>query len=151
MPISHFLYSRVMKSNLYPFHLAMPVANLAKAMNFYENVLGLERGRHSEKWADYNFFGHQVVFHEADEVMTKKNPVDGHQVPVPHFGVAMDFEEWNRLAKLLQEKKVEFVIEPNIRFKGLAGEQGTFFIKDPNGLCLEFKAFKNPEKLFEGN
>lgn len=138
-----------MKSQLYPFHLAMPVTSVEKAMYFYEEILGLKRGRFSDKWVDYDFFGHQVVFHEvqnASQIAT--NPVDGEKVPVPHFGLALDFDKWEQLAQKFKEAKVEFIIEPTTRFKGGPGEQGTFFIKDPNGLCIEFKAFKDPSRLF---
>ena len=132
-----------------PFHLAMPVSDLKRAKEFYENVLELERGRSSETGVDDNFFGHQVVFHEvANSSLDVTNPVDGHEVPVPHFGVVLDFDAWEDLAKKLKEKSVSFVIEPYIRFEGRPGEQGTFFIRDPNGLCLEFKAFKDHEYLF---
>ncbi|MBK2126336.1 VOC family protein [Fangia hongkongensis] len=137
-------------ATLSPFHLAMPVNDIEKAKHFYKNVLGLTEGRSDTSWVDFDFFGHQVVFH-LDNTKTHqaiKNPVDGHGVPVPHFGVVLEWSQWEHLAENLQKHEVEFIIEPYIRFEGQPGEQGTFFFADPNGLHLEFKTFKDRSKLF---
>jgi len=136
-------------STLQPFHLAIPVDNLAKARNFYTSTLELKEGRSSDHWVDYNFFGHQLVIHykeTSDEVVT--NPVDGKAVPVPHFGVVLDWENFHDFAKKLKEKNIEFIIEPYIRFEGQVGEQATMFFKDPCNNALEFKAFKDMSQLF---
>lgn len=135
-----------------PFHLAIPVENLANCKKFYKNVLGCTEGRNSENWVDFNFFGHQLVIHQKPETNTKasqiSNPVDGHNVPVPHFGVVLDWDQWTALAKDLKEQSIQFEIEPYIRFKGLIGEQATMFFFDPENNALEFKAFKNIGQLF---
>ena len=135
-----------------PFHLAIPVADLAKSRQFYGEVLGCAEGRSAEHWVDFNFFGHQLVIHQkpATEISEKPiaNPVDGHDVPVPHFGVVLDWDDWEALAASLKEKNIEFVIEPYIRFKGKVGEQATMFFLDVEGNALEFKAFKNIDQLF---
>ena len=134
-----------------PFHLAIPVNNLEKCRIFYKDVLGCEEGRSAKKWVDFNFFGHQLVIHETDNQLVNKaaNPVDGHQVPVPHFGVVLEWHEWESLATHLKKHGIKFVIEPYIRFEGEIGEQATLFFLDPDGNALEFKAFKNKEQLFE--
>jgi extradiol dioxygenase family protein len=137
--------------SLRPFHLAIPVSNIQKARDFYGNVLGFKEGRSSEKWIDWNFYGHQLVTHE-DKTMQKNNvhnPVDGHQVPIPHFGVVLSMNDWNILAEKLKSIDTKFLIEPYVRFKGEPGEQATLFFLDPFGNALEFKAFKNLENLFE--
>ena len=134
---------------LSPFHLAIPVDNLSRCRTFYRDTLGLEEGRSSDHWIDFNFFGHQLVIHLDDtlkEVPT--NSVDGKQVPIPHFGVVLDMNSFHELANTLKEKEVDFMIEPYVRFKGLVGEQATMFFKDPSGNALEFKAFADASQLF---
>jgi len=136
--------------SLRPFHLAIPVSNIGKARDFYGNVLGFEEGRSSEKWIDWNFYGHQLVTHE-DKTMQNNNvhnPVDGQQVPIPHFGVVLSIDDWNPLAEKLKSIGTKFLIEPYTRFKGEPGEQATLFFLDPFGNALEFKAFNNLESLF---
>jgi len=136
--------------SLRPFHLAIPVSNIQKARDFYGNVLGFEEGRSSEKWIDWNFYGHQLVTHE-DKTMQNNNvhnPVDGQQVPIPHFGVVLSIDDWNPLAEKLKSIGTKFLIEPYTRFKGEPGEQATLFFLDPFGNALEFKAFNNLESLF---
>ena len=137
---------------LTPFHLAIPVYDLELARKFYKAVLGLEEGRSSETWVDFNFFGHQLVIHHHQKTDTQKmastNSVDGHSVPVPHFGVVLTIEQWEELAQRLRSQSVKFVIEPCIRFKGQIGEQATMFFYDPCGNALEFKAFKDIGQLF---
>lgn len=135
-----------------PFHLAIPVHDLPLARRFYGEVFGLREGRSSERWVDFDFFGHQLVIHEhprtASQEAAHTNPVDGHDVPVPHFGVVLPWEEWERLARRLRERNTQFVIEPHVRFKGQVGEQATLFLLDPCGNALEFKAFKDIGQLF---
>ncbi len=133
-----------------PFHLAFPVDDLDAARAFYGGVLGCPEGRSSERWIDFNLFGHQIVAHWKDGHVkpSHTNPVDGHDVPVPHFGVVLPWEKWETLARQLKAKKIEFVIEPYIRFKGEVGEQATMFFHDPAGNALEFKAFKDPSQIF---
>ena len=134
---------------LSPFHLAIPVDNLSRCRTFYRDTLGLEEGRSSDHWVDFNFFGHQLVIHLDDtlkEVPT--NSVDGKQVPIPHFGVVLDMNSFHELANTLKEKEVNFMIEPYVRFSGLVGEQATMFFKDPSGNALEFKAFTDASQLF---
>lgn len=135
-----------------PFHLAIPVWNLDTCRTFYRDTLGCTEGRSSEHWVDLNFFGHQLVIHQKpeDEKTPEKvhNSVDGHDVPVPHFGVVLPWREWHDLKKELIQKEISFVIEPYIRFKGEAGEQATMFFLDPEGNALEFKSFKNIDNLF---
>jgi extradiol dioxygenase family protein len=133
-----------------PFHLAIPVNDLAKAADFYENILGCDRGRESDSWIDFNLFGHQLVCHYVQESNIKNiNPVDGDAVPVPHFGVILDFDQFDSLAHKLKSKKQSFIIEPKIRFAGKPGEQRTMFLQDPCGNALEFKAFKSLNGIFE--
>ena len=132
-----------------PFHLAIPVNDLAKAADFYENILGCDRGRESDSWIDFNLFGHQLVCHYVQESNIKNiNPVDGDAVPVPHFGVILDFDQFDSLAHKLKSKKQSFIIEPKIRFAGKPGEQRTMFLQDPCGNALEFKAFNDIGQLF---
>ena len=135
-----------------PFHLAIPVDNLSICRKFYGEVLQCEEGRSSSHWVDFNFFGHQLVIHqrpETDEVPKKVyNPVDGQSVPVPHFGVVLEWDVWHEFKTMISDEKIQFIIEPYIRFKGQAGEQATMFFLDPEGNALEFKAFKNIENLF---
>lgn len=138
-------------ANIQPFHLAIPVNNLETNRKFYREVLRCEEGRSSECWVDFNFFGHQLVIHEVptgDSPKQDHNQVDGHAVPVPHFGVVLSWSDWESLAERLQELKLEFVIEPYVRFEGEPGEQATMFFHDPAGNALEFKAFKNLDQLF---
>ena len=132
-----------------PFHLAIPVNDLVTATDFYENTLGCQRGRESESWIDFNLFGHQLVCHfveESNRVST--NPVDGDEVPVPHFGVILSFNQFDALAEQLKNKNQIFIIEPKVRFAGQPGEQRTMFLKDPSGNALEFKAFSTLDSLF---
>ena len=132
-----------------PFHLAIPVNDLAKAADFYENILGCDRGRESDSWIDFNLFGHQLVCHYVQGSNIKNiNPVDGDAVPVPHFGVILDFDQFDSLADKLKSKKQSFIIEPKIRFAGKPGEQRTMFLQDPCGNALEFKAFKSLNNIF---
>lgn len=135
-----------------PFHLAIPVQDLQVCRAFYKNILGCKEGRSTDIWVDFNFFGHQLVIHQTniDSDVKKRlaNPVDGHNVPVPHFGVVLEWEDWENLAIKLRRKDIKFVIEPYIRFKGQVGEQGTMFCMDPEGNAMEFKAFKDIKSLF---
>jgi extradiol dioxygenase family protein len=134
-----------------PFHLAIPVQNLEKCRTFYRDILNCEEGRSSEHWVDFNFFGHQLVIHQKEEYLPTKsitNPVDGHDVPVPHFGVVLTWEDWHNLADKLKAANTKFEIEPCIRFQGKVGEQATMFFKDPENNALEFKAFKDMSQLF---
>jgi extradiol dioxygenase family protein len=132
-----------------PFHLAIPVDNLDQAAHFYSEVLQCKRGRSDDHWIDFNFFGHQLVLHLTDKMpMPAVNPVDGKSVPIPHYGVVLEWNRWHQLVDQLHEKNVKFEIEPYIRFKGKVGEQATLFFYDPCGNALEFKAFKNPDQLF---
>ena len=137
--------------SLRPFHLAIPVSDIQKARTFYGNSLGFEEGRSSEKWIDWNFYGHQLVTHEdrTMQINNVHNAVDGQQVPIPHFGVVLSMNDWNTLAEKLKRIDTKFLIEPYIRFKGEPGEQATLFFLDPFGNALEFKAFNNLESLFE--
>lgn len=133
-----------------PFHLAVPVHNLASAREFYGVTFGCEEGRSSSEWIDFNFFGHQLVVHldPGRQQALHHNLVDGKHVPVPHFGVVLPWADWQKLATRLQAAAVRFVIEPGIRFAGEVGEQATFFLLDPSGNALEFKAFRDPAMLF---
>lgn len=133
-----------------PFHLAFPVSDLENTRDFFEGLLGCSVGRNSDKWIDFNFFGHQITAHlKPDELREiKGNEVDGKSVPVRHFGAILDWEEWHNLAEKLKNKGVEFIIEPYIRFEGKVGEQATMFLNDPSGNALEFKSFKNKEYIF---
>jgi hypothetical protein len=133
-----------------PFHLAFPVHDLAAARAFYGGLLGCAQGRSSDRWIDFNFFGHQIVAHLDPEARPRAahNPVDGHDVPVPHFGAVLAMEEWQALADRLAEAGVEFLIAPTIRFGGEPGEQATMFFLDPSGNALELKAMADPANLF---
>lgn len=134
-----------------PFHLALPVDNLELCRVFYRDTLNCEEGRSSNLWVDFNFYGHQLVIHykpkEANEDL-HTNPVDGKDVPVPHFGVVLPWDTFHELASSLEQKEIDFIIKPYIRFEGLVGEQATMFFKDPSGNALEFKAFKDINQLF---
>ena len=133
-----------------PLHLAIPVHNLSIARDFYENTLGLIHGRTSKQWADYDFFGHQLVLHEDTLFKGHKhfNEVDGKSVPVPHFGIVLPWDDFQIFSKRLIGKKIKFEIEPYQRFEGKPGEQMTLFFYDPSGNALEFKCFKNVSQLF---
>src|SRR5688500_16057157 len=136
--------------SLPPFHFAFPVDDLAAARDFYGSLLACPEGRSADHWVDFDLYGHQIVAHLApDSVRARSsNPVDGEQVPVPHFGVVLPMEKWRLLAERLQGAGAEFVISPTVRFAGEPGEQATLFLLDPAGNALEFKAMANPSKLF---
>ena len=137
-----------MKS-LPPFHLAIPVHNLEKAQHFYGNLLSCEKGRSSSNWIDYNFFGHQLVVHLNKNLNNNTfNTVDQKEIPVPHFGIVLDWKDWQLLKEKLETNKTNFFVDPYIRFKGEIGEQATMFLLDPSGNALEFKAFKDINQLF---
>ncbi|MCI2229619.1 VOC family protein [Polaribacter sp. MSW13] len=134
-----------------PFHLAIPVQNLEKCRTFYRDILNCIEGRSTEQWVDFNFFGHQLVIHQKKDFQPTTsitNPVDGHDVPVPHFGVILTWEDWHSLADRLKALHTKFEIEPCIRFKGKVGEQATMFFKDPENNALEFKTFKDMSQIF---
>jgi extradiol dioxygenase family protein len=132
-----------------PFHLAFPVDDLARARAFYGGVLGCAEGRSSDEWIDFDFFGHQLVAHLAPRPAgAHRNPVDGHDVPVPHFGVVLDWEDFHVLAERIRAAGIRFEIEPYIRFQGKVGEQATMFFYDSAGNALEFKAFRDIGQLF---
>ncbi|NVK88113.1 MAG: glyoxalase [Gammaproteobacteria bacterium] len=137
-------------STLTPFHVAVPVLDLASSLAFYQWLFPVTIGRQTAQWADLNLYGHQFVLHEVPEhtPQINHNPVDGHAVPVPHYGVILPMADWQVLADRLQAEQVEFVIEPYIRFQGQAGEQGTFFLLDPSGNALEFKGFNDFSQIF---
>jgi len=131
---------------LNPFHLAIPVRELAAARAFYGNLLGCPEGRSSAEWVDFDFFGHQLVCHlvaDSGSGVAAHNPVDGHDVPVPHFGMVLEMPDWESLAARLKKAGVAFVIEPHVRFPGQPGEQATMFLIDPSGNALEFKSFRD--------
>ena len=133
-----------------PFHLAFPVHDLEAARAFYGGLLGCPEGRSADAWIDFDFYGHQIVAHLAPGKAPRAhhNPVDGHDVPVPHFGAVLPMGEWERLAGRLREAGTSFMIEPNIRFRGEPGEQATMFFLDPSGNALEIKAMRDPANLF---
>ena len=135
---------------LAPFHLAFPVDDLPAARRFYADLLGCPEGRSSGEWIDFNLYGHQIVAHLAPKKTEgdHHNPVDGHEVPVPHFGVVLDWDDFHALAERLRAGGVSFVIEPYIRFAGQVGEQATMFFLDPSGNALEFKSFRDRSRLF---
>ncbi|MDM9631024.1 VOC family protein [Robiginitalea aurantiaca] len=136
--------------NVSPFHIAIPVHNLDECRTFYREILGCQEGRSSDHWVDFNLFGHQLVIHykpKTEEVL-HTNAVDGKNVPVPHYGVVLPWEQFESFSEELKAKGVDFVIEPYIRFKGEAGEQATLFFLDPAGNALEFKSFRNIDQLF---
>ena len=135
-----------------PFHLAIPVIDLEKCRAFYRDVLNCPEGRSSDHWVDLDLYGHQLVLHQKDGMQLPEerasNPVDGHDVPIPHFGVVLEWEQWTQLAERLKSMNITFIIEPYIRFEGEVGEQATLFFMDPENNALEFKAFKNIDQLF---
>jgi extradiol dioxygenase family protein len=132
------------------FHLAFPVRDLREARHFYTDVLGCGVGRESDGWVDFDFRGHQITAHLVADQPDRAlhNPVDGQQVPARHFGLVLDWDDWQALADRLREAGVRFLIEPCIRFEGEPGEQATLFITDPSGNALEFKSFRDPERIF---
>jgi extradiol dioxygenase family protein len=132
-----------------PFHLAFPVSDLAAARQFYGTLLGCPEGRSSDEWVDFDLYGHQIVAHLSPAgSAVPTSMVDGKAVPVRHFGIVLDWTDWQSLANRLREAATEFVIEPGIRFAGEVGEQATMFFLDPSGNALEFKAFRDPSQLF---
>ena len=140
---------------LTPFHIAFQVRDVDEARDFYGVRMGLPEGRSDEMWIDFNMFGHQVVAHlnptlgPTGKVANHRNPVDDHAVPVPHFGVVLEIDQWKRLAERVRTFVDQFIIEPYVRFEGQPGEQYTMFFEDPSGNALEFKAFANiEEELF---
>ncbi len=137
-------------TKIQPFHLAFPVDDLDAALKFYKETLGCSTGRSSDHWIDFNMFGHQVVAHLAPEETgrSKTSDVDGDNVPVRHFGIILEWEQWEELAERLRVQGIEFIIEPHIRFKGEVGEQATMFFLDPSGNALEFKSFRDMSQVF---
>ena len=138
-------------SQLPPFHLAFPVDDLAAAKTFYCDLIGCGLGRSSDHWIDFNMFGHQIVAHQhpaREQAIDCSSAVDGKDVPIPHFGLVLAWDEWHQLSSRLTQAAVEFIIEPYIRFEGQTGEQATMFFRDPSGNALEFKAFRDPGQLF---
>lgn len=137
---------------LTPFHIAFPVDDIAAAREFYGGILGCPEGRSDETWVDFDLFGHQIVAHYKPKAVggddVHHNPVDGHDVPVPHFGVVLEMPQWESLAERLRTADTKFVIEPHVRFKGQVGEQATMFFLDPAGNALEFKAFADMSQVF---
>ncbi|WP_215225631.1 VOC family protein [Echinicola shivajiensis] len=133
-----------------PFHLAFPIKDIGTTRAFYQDILGCEIGRSTDKWIDFNFFGHQLSAHvKPEELMSAQtNEVDGNQVPVRHFGAVLSWDQWHELAEKLKREGIEFIIEPGIRFQGKVGEQATMFFLDPSGNALEFKSFKDPRQIF---
>lgn len=134
-----------------PFHLAFPVHDIDAARAFYGGLLGCPEGRSADEWVDFDFYGHQIVAHLDPNMRARPhhNPVDGHDVPVPHFGAVLPMEEWEMLAERLQAAgDVQFVIEPTVRFRGEVGEQATMFFLDPSGNAIEIKSMRDPENLF---
>ncbi len=133
-----------------PFHLAFPVLSIEETKDFFGTLLGCEIGRSTEKWVDFNFFGHQLSAHlKPEEVReAEKNGVDGKAVPVRHFGAILEWDQWHNLSEKLKSEGIEFIIEPYIRFEGEVGEQATMFFLDPSGNALEFKAFKDKSQIF---
>ena len=133
-----------------PFHLAFPVKNLNKSKIWYSEILGCSIGRESDEWIDFNLYGHQIVAHLSNEnYIENTNLVDNKNIPIRHFGVILEFKEWEELVEKLKKNETKFLIKPQTRFKGKKGEQKTFFIKDPDGNALEFKAFDSILNIFE--
>ena len=138
-----------MNNSLRPFHLAFPVSSIKETKKWYTKILGCSIGRESERWIDFNFFGHQISAHLSESLDSiTHNPVDSKQIPSRHFGIILSPSDWNTLSKRLTELEVNFKIKPYTRFKGEKGEQSTLFIEDPSGNYLEFKSFKNDEMIF---
>jgi uncharacterized protein len=135
-----------------PFHLAFPVNDIEATRKFYTEILGCSVGRESERWIDFNFFGHQISAHLAESLdKVPTNPVDGESVPARHFGLVLGWNVWHQFVENLNKIEVNYLIEPTIRFEGQVGEQATLFIADPSGNAIEFKAFKDNEQLFARN
>ncbi len=136
------------------FHLAFPVTDLESTRAFYGRLLGCPEGRSAERWVDFDLFGHQISAHLVStdgappQMEATTNAVDGDDVPVRHFGAVLPWERWEALAERIRESGRSFLIEPHVRFRGEVGEQGTFFLRDPSGNALEFKAFRDPRRLF---
>ena len=138
-------------SSIPPFHLAIPVDDLELCRIFYRDILNCKEGRHSKQWVDFNFYGHQLVIHYKPKLANEDlhtNPVDGKNVPIPHFGVVLEWDTFYKLASQLKKNNIQFIIEPYIRFQDQVGEQATMFFKDPSGNAIEFKAFKDIDQLF---
>ena len=135
---------------LTPFPLAFPVTDLAAARAFYGGLLGCEEGRSDAEWIDFNFFGHQIVAYLAPQEAGRSGTsgVDGDEVPVRHFGLVLPMPDWQQMRDKLVASGVKFIIEPQLRFEGTIGEQAAMFFLDPSGNAIEFKAFKDPAKLF---
>jgi extradiol dioxygenase family protein len=139
----------VVMAPLTPFHIAVQVRDIPEARRFYREILGCTEGRSDVAWVDFNLYGHQFVCHLNPElgkdgrIAAHFNPVDGHGVPVPHCGVVLEMGDWEALAERLRQRRVQLVIEPYVRFRGLPGEQATLFLLDPSGNALEFKAFRD--------
>lgn len=132
------------------FHLAFPVHDLAAARAFYGGLLGCAEGRSSDRWIDFDFYGHQIVAHlSTDEAADAVSAVDGHKVPVRHFGLILDWAVWEEVRDHLKANDADFLIEPYVRFEGQVGEQGTLFVRDPSGNALEFKTFRHDHMVFE--
>ena len=132
-----------------PFHLAFLVSDLDAARTFYCDILGCKEGRSAERWVDFDLYGHQISCHLGKAAGDRgSNPVDGDQVPIPHFGVILEWEDWESLRERLIHAEVDFVIPPRIRFQGQPGEQGTLFFRDPSGNALEFKSFRSDQDIF---
>jgi extradiol dioxygenase family protein len=136
--------------SLPPFHLAFPVHDIAAARAFYGGLLGCPEGRSAPEWVDFDFYGHQIVTHLDPNMVARPHhvPVDGHDVPVPHFGAVLDMEAWEALAERMRQADADFVIEPTVRFRGEVGEQATMFFLDPSGNAIEIKAMRDPRALF---
>jgi extradiol dioxygenase family protein len=139
-----------MKDNLYSFHLAIPVYDLTGCASFYENLFSCTRGRSSDEWVDLNFFNHQLVLHKAHSHSEDSavNFVDGDNIPVPHFGVILDYDAFNAVVENAKQQSIKFLIEPRLRFKDEAGEQMTMFFRDPSNNVIEIKAFKSRSNIF---
>ena len=138
-------------NSLPPFHLAFPVHDLDAARAFWGGVMGCAEGRSADDWIDFDFRGHQIVAHRVDGMVAPDsgaNAVDGHDVPVPHFGLVLPMADWHAMAERLRDAGVAFVIEPHVRFAGQPGEQATMFFRDPSGNAVELKAFADPAQLF---
>ena len=133
-----------------PFHLAFPIKDIEATRAFYTEIIGCTVGRESERWIDFNFFGHQISAHLKPEALESipTNPVDGESVPVRHFGLVLEWSRWHQLVERLNKKEISYLIKPTTRFEGEVGEQATFFITDPSGNALEFKSFKDRDQLF---
>ena len=133
-----------------PFHLAFAVGDLESTRRFYGECLGCREGRSAERWVDFDFYGHQISAHVVDprQAAAPTNPVDGDQVPIPHFGLVLAWGDWESLIQRIEQHDIDFLIGPRVRFQGEAGEQGTFFVRDPSGNHLEFKSFRDSSRIF---